>query len=240
MNASNFLAGLCNGLMGGLLGLGSALRVPSLAEPRYQDAIVLRNACGVVVVAAAWLCRAKIVPLEVLASHLDVVLALLAGSLAGAWRAARKQPDWRALLLVLAAPGLVILVLPEHAWGVVAGAGIGLVMGCSVAAGLLLVPAIVLLYGLDIALAGSLTLMVSFPLLVTGLLRDAATGPVLRREKHRLVPLAYGAAAGAALGALLLGSLPSHIVMTLVEALLVYAAFINFSAFFTKFLHAKS
>ncbi|WP_332877796.1 hypothetical protein [Massilia sp. S19_KUP03_FR1] len=237
MNPSNFLPGLCKGLMGGLLGLDGALRVPCLAEPRPSEAIVLRHATGLVVVAAAWLWRATIVPLEVLANHLDVVLCLLAGSLAGA---TQRQREWRASLVVLAALGLLILALPAHVWGVVAGVAIGMVMGCAAGAALLLVPAIVLLYGMEIKVAGSLALMVCAPLLATGLLRQPAPWMLLRQQQDQLLALACGAAAGASLGVLVLGWLPSHSVITLVEALLVYAAFINFSAFFTKFLHAKS
>ena len=241
MRAGDVLAGLCNGVMGGLLGLGSALRAPGLAEPRAREAVVLRNATGLVAAVAAWLCRARIVPLDVLAAQLDVVLAFFLGTLTGSLAGAtQRQRDWRACLLVLGALGLAVVAWPAHAWGVAAGVAIGMAMGCGTGAGLLLVPAIVSLYGLEVEVAGSLALMIGAPLLATGLLRDTATWPVLCQKRDRLPALAGGAAAGAALGVLVLGWLPSHMVMTLLEALLVYAAFINFGAFFTKFLHAKS
>jgi hypothetical protein len=245
VNRDSFLAGLLHGVLGGLLGLGgAALRIPHLAGPRAPETVLLNNGCALVVVVAAWLCRAKVLPLEVLATNLALVASLLAGALAGAWWAAgARHASWLALAilpLALGAPGL-------------AGVGIGVVMGDTMAGGLLLVPAIVLLSGLDVAVAGSLALMVSAPLLLAGLLRErAAMLAMLRREPRQCAFLAGGAVAGAGLGTLLLGLTPGGLVMTLLEALLVYAALLNFvifpnfytalmdrGGFFTKFFRSK-
>jgi hypothetical protein len=229
MNASSFMAGILHGLLGGLLGLGGA----AWRVPRARDVDALRTATGIIVVVAAWLCRAKIVPLAELATHLDVVASLLAGGLAGAWWMAQQRRGWRALLVVLTALAVATFTMPALAGGMLAGVVIGVVMGCDMAACLLFVPAIVLLYGLDIKVAGSLALMAGLPLLLVGLLRGhgAATLAVLRQEQRQFVALACGAVLGAALGALLLGLLPSRILMTLLEGLLVYAAILNFVIF---------
>jgi hypothetical protein len=245
VNRASFLAGLLHGVLGGLLGLGgAALRIPRLAGPRAPDTALLSNGCALVVVVAAWLCRAKVIPLEVLATNLALVASLLAGALAGAWWAGARRSPWLTLailpLALLGAPGL-------------AGIGIGVVMGYNMAGGLLLVPAIVLLSGLDAAVAGSLALMVSAPLLLAGLLRErAAMLAMLRREPRQCAFLAGGAVAGAGLGTLLLGLAPGGLVMTLLETLLVYAALLNFvifpnfytalmhrGGFFTKFFRSK-
>jgi hypothetical protein len=245
VNRDSFLAGLLHGLLGGLLGLGgAALRIPHLAGPRVPETVLLNNGCALVVVVAAWLCRAKVIPLEVLATNLALVASLLAGALAGAWWAAGRRARWMLLailpLALLGAPGL-------------AGVGIGVVMGYNMAGCLLLVPAIVLLSGLDVAVAGSLALMVSAPLLLAGLLRErAAMLAMLRREPRQCAFLAGGAVAGAGLGTLLLGLTSGGLVMTLLEALLVYAALLNFvifpnfytalmdrGGFFTKFFRSK-
>lgn len=235
MSVYTFFAGMVNGLTGGLMGLsGVSLRVPGLSLPRTQNASLFRTLTGVVVVVAAWMCRAKVIPLDDLAIHLDVVLSLLAGSLFGAWCLSEKKRDWRSILA-----GLILVMLAQlwdGATGVLAGVAIGVVMGCDVAAGLLLVPAIVLLYDLDIKVAGSLALMVSTPMLVLSLLRGPYAGilAILRTERNQFFALAYGSVIGAAFGAVLLGQLPSRIMMPMLEAMLVYAAFINFGAFVTK------
>jgi hypothetical protein len=246
VNRDSFLAGLLHGVLGGLLGLGgAALRIPHLAGQRAPETALLSNGCALVVVVAAWLCRAKVIPLEVLATNLSLVASLLAGALAGGWWAAgAMRSPWLTLailpLALLGAPGL-------------AGVGIGVVMGYNMAGGLLLVPAIVLLSGLDVAVAGSLALMVSAPLLLAGLLRErAAMLAMLRREPRQCAFLAGGAVAGAGLGTLLLGLTSGGLVMTLLEALLVYAALLNFvifpnfytalmdrGGFFTKFFRSK-
>jgi len=243
-----FVAALCSGVTAGLLGVGSAVRAPRQCDDPWCS-----NALGLVALAAAWLCRAKVVPLAALAQHLDLVLALAAGSLAGAWWRAPARRGGRVTLLALAAPIVVTLVLfavpavPVHAWGVLAGAAIGLAMGGSVGAGVLLVPVMVLLYGLDMALAGSLALMVSVPLVVTNLLRDSASLALLRQERDRLAPLAGAAALGAVLGAalgtlllsLLLALLPRTLATTLLAVALVYTALMHGGAFFTTFLRTE-
>jgi hypothetical protein len=240
MNAYGFSAGVVNGVMGGLLGLcGATVRAPGLAAPRSHTAAVLHIFAACLVVVAAWMCRAKSVPLEQLADHLDVVLSLLAGGLAGIWWRFQPQPGWRA---VLAGVALLAVAQALHgATGVLAGVLIGMVMGCNAGIGLLLVPAIVLLYGLDIKVAGSLALMISLPMLLAGLVRVPIRETLAIVRAERQFPAqGYGVITGAAIGTLLLDLLPSRILMAMLEALLVYAAFVNFGALFTKFLHNKS
>ena len=116
---------------------------------------------------------------------------LLAGSLLGAWAGASWATRMRsatlhkvlAALMVLMAAALVFTHLdgaggisvygPAQAVaGLVAGFGIGVaaaVMG--VAGGELLIPTIVLLYGIDIKLAGSLSLAVSLPTMLVAFAR---------------------------------------------------------------------
>lgn len=240
MNAYGFSAGVVNGLMGGLLGLGGAtVRAPGLAAPRSDATAVLRVFAACLVVVAAWMCRAKSVPLEQLADHLDVVLSLLAGGLAGIWWRAQARHDWRA---VVAAVALLAVAQALHgATGVLAGALIGMVMGCDAGIGLLLVPTIVLLYGVDIKVAGSLALMTSLPMLLAGLVRVPLKETLaIVRAEPQFPAQGYGLITGAAIGTLLLDLLPSRILMAALEALLVYAAFVNFGALLTKFLHKKS
>ena len=139
---------------------------------------------------------------------------------------------------------MAALGAPDLAWGALAGAAIGMVMGCGAGGALLLVPVMVVLFDLDIKVAGSLALMVSVPVLLAGLLLARGVDPraLRRKEQRRFACAACGAVLGVALGALLFGLLPSRALMTLLEALLVYAAILNFvifrtpagSAFFTR------
>ena len=116
---------------------------------------------------------------------------MLAGSLLGAWFGAgwatrlASKTLYRviavllvgiAVVLVLghdtAASGALLTGAPQMVAGVVAGFGIGIVAALmGVAGGELLIPTLVLLFGADIKLAGSLSLAVSLPTMLVGFAR---------------------------------------------------------------------
>jgi hypothetical protein len=141
------------------------------------------------------------------------VVNLLAGSLLGAWWGAswatRTHP--RTLYRVIAALLIVIAAaLALHHWlptggvalvqgdaqiasGVLAGLGIDVVASLlGLAGGGLLIPTIVLLFAVDIKLAGSLSLAVSLPTMVAGFARCSHDGSfwVLRENHSFLVEMA--------------------------------------------------
>lgn len=243
-SAAGFGWGTLIGSLGGLIGLGGAeFRLPVLVG-RFKlptlEAVILNKAMSLVVVAFALIFRGAAIPFHQLGQHVDIAANLLAGSLIGAWWAAghavrlpRNTLD-RVILVLLVLLAVVILseawlgrheggaplvVDPLVRWGagVVAGLFIGMVAALlGVAGGELLIPTLVLLYGLDIKLAGSLSLMISLPTMLVGFVRyrqsDAFT--VLARERQLLLWMAAGSIAGAAVGGLLLGSVASAWLMT--------------------------
>lgn len=253
-NGQGFVAGSLIGTLGGLVGLGGAeFRLPVLVgvfRLGTLEAVILNKAMSLVVVAAALLFRGGAIAPAVLLEHADVVFNLLAGSLFGAWWAAdhviTMPRRWLDRLVMVMLTGLALVMLAE-AWsgghagsaplfepgaariaaGVAAGLGIGMVAALlGVAGGELLIPAIVLLYGLDIKLAGSLSLMVSLPTMIVGFARytraDAFT--VLRRERPLMGAMVAGSILGAALGGLLLGWVPTRWLMGLLGAILLISA----------------
>lgn len=238
-----FVAGSMIGTLGGLIGLGGAeFRLPILVglfRLSTLEAVVLNKAMSLVVVAAALLFRAKAIPIEQLGQHLDIVLNLLAGSLVGAWWAAghalTMPRTWLNRIIMVMLSGLAVLILSES-WlgvqesatplfqegiarliaGVVAGFGIGMVAALlGVAGGELLIPTIVLLYGIDIKLAGSLSLMVSLPTMIVGFARYSSSDAfdVLRREQPLFRWMVAGSILGAGLGGLLLGMMPTRLLL---------------------------
>lgn len=253
-SGKGFAAGTLIGILGGLVGLGGAeFRLPVLIgvfKLPTLEAIIFNKAMSLVVVAAALIFRVKTIPVDILATHLDVVLNLLAGSLIGAWWAAGHAMTmsrvWLNRIILLLLAGLSIVMLSE-AWfgmhhaatplfevgmvrmvvGVAAGFGIGVVAALlGVAGGELLIPTIVLLFGQDIKVAGSLSLMVSLPTMIVGFLRytGADAFAVLRREKPMFLSMAGGSVVGAALGGLMLGLVPTQILMTLLGVILLISA----------------
>ena len=134
-------------------------------------------------------------PYDEVIPHWPVVVNLLAGSLVGAWLGAWLGARWAARMhsqtlhrvlavrLVLIAAALLVTHLGplepsgiSGAWqiiaGVAAGAAIGVVAALmGVAGGELLIPAIIPIYGIDIKIAGSLSLAVSLPTMLVAFAR---------------------------------------------------------------------
>ncbi len=113
-----------------------------------------------------------------------------------------------------AAPAVVIL-------GVGVGIAIGMVSGLlGVAGGELLIPTLVLLYGVDVRVAGTVSLAISLPTLAVSLYRLSRVyrtrdGPTAR---HLTTWMALGSIAGALLGAALVGMVDSGVLGLLLAA----------------------
>src|SRR5699024_1969252 len=99
-----------------------------------------------------------------------------------------------------------------------------------VAGGELLIPTIVILFGADIKLAGSLSLMISLPTMIVGFSRytNADAFQILRKEKKLFVWMVIGSVIGAAIGGLMLGMFPVRVLMTLLGAVLLISAIKTF------------
>lgn len=253
-----FVAGSLIGTLGGLIGLGGAeFRLPVLVglfRLSTLEAVILNKAMSLVVVAAALFFRLRTISFDQLFQHADVALNLLAGSLVGAWWAAghaltmhRRQLN---LIIMVLLVGLAILMLSES-WlglhdsttplfeagpvrivaGLVAGFGIGTVAALlGVAGGELLIPTIVLLYGVDIKLAGSLSLTVSLPTMIVGFARYSGSEAfaVLKSERPLFRWMVAGSILGAGVGGLLLGLVPPEILVTGLGVILLISALKTF------------
>jgi uncharacterized membrane protein YfcA len=117
----------------------------------------------------------------------------------------------------------------ETLWaaGVVAGLAIGVVASLlGVAGGELLIPTLVLLFGVEIKLAGSLSLAVSLPTMIVGFARNSRdrSFAVLARNKDFVAVMAAGSIAGAAIGGALLTVVPAAVLLPLLAVILVLSA----------------
>lgn len=245
-----FTGGGLIGALGGLIGLGGAeFRLPLLIGVfRFGalEAVILNKAMSLVVVATALPFRAVTVPLSAIVENWAIVANLLAGSLVGAWFGAgwatrlKSETLYKvigALLVVIA----VVLLLGHDATaaqplvtgsaqlvaGVVAGFIIGVVASLlGVAGGELLIPTLVLLFGADIKLAGSLSLAVSLPTMLVGFTRYSRdqSFSVIGRNRGFLLVMASGSIVGTFMGGLLLGVIPSGVLLPLLAAILLISA----------------
>ena len=247
------LGGGVIGALGGLIGLGGTeFRLPLLIGYFHfaaLEAVIINKATSLVVVASALPFRLAAVPFEAIAAHWTIIANLLAGSLLGAWLSAgwatrlKTETLYKviaALLLVIA----VILLLGHgddtvarqpllSGWlqavaGVIAGFVIGAVAALmGVAGGELLIPTLVLLFGLDVKLAGSMSLAISLPTMIVGFARYSrdASFSVLGRNLRFVMLMAVGSIVGAFIGGQLLRVVPSTVILPLLAAILVISAF---------------
>ncbi|MGR6968004.1 TSUP family transporter [Geodermatophilus sp. URMC 61] len=245
-----FLVGGGVGVLGGMIGLGGAeFRLPLLIGLFgfvALQAVILNKAMSLVVVATALPARLLGVPFSDVAAQWSVVVNLLAGSLIGAWvggswairMASRTLYRVLAVLLVLIAAALLVTHLGSFdplglapavriPVGVVAGFAIGVVAALmGVAGGELLIPTIVLLFGIDIKIAGSLSLAISLPTMIVAFARYSRSQSfaALRDNSGFVIAMTAGSIAGTVLGGFLLGVVADAVLIPLLGLLLVLSA----------------
>jgi len=249
-NAAAFGGGAIIGALGGLIGLGGAeFRLPLLMGGfRFSalQAVILNKAMSLVVVASALPFRTTTVPFMAVAAHWPIIVNLLVGSLIGAWFGAgwatrlASHTLYRViaiLLLVIAvilvvghgvsASGALLTGLAQIVAGIAAGLVIGIVAALlGVAGGELLIPTLILLFGADIKLAGSLSLAVSLPTMLVGFARYSRDRSfvVLGENRRFVLVMAAGSIVGSFIGGRLLEFVPNSVLLPLLAVILVLSA----------------
>ncbi len=248
--AAAFIGGAVIGALGGLIGLGGAeFRLPlliGLFRFAALEAVILNKAMSLVVVASALPFRMSAVPLSEVAGHWPIIANLLAGSLLGAWLGAgwairmKQEGLYRIIAIVLVVIAIVLVSghdaapaqpmvtgVTQAVAGVIAGFAIGIVASLlGVAGGELLIPALVLLFGAGIQLAGSLSLAVSLPTMLVGFTRYSRdrSFEVLKNNKAFMLVMAAGSLVGSYIGGRLLGIVPSSILPPMLALILMISA----------------
>ncbi len=241
------------GALGGLIGLGGGeFRLPLLLHGigfGVKSAVPLNLLVSLVTLAFALATRSLAAPLSGLAGHGPELAGLAIGGMASAFHGARLVHllSERRLLpmiaLLLAAVGGLMLVEAIHPLhepgglpggpglrlgaGIAIGTGIGLVSGLlGIAGGELLIPALILVFGVDIRAAGSASILISLTLVLTGLWRYWRAGAFPRgRGIQRIASaMSAGSILGALLGGLALGFAPVEFLKLLLGGVLIAAA----------------
>lgn len=246
-----FGSGTVIGALGGLIGLGGAeFRLPLLIGLfgfGALEAVILNKAMSLIVVSTALPFRAATVPYAAVFERWDIIFTLLAGSLLGAWYGAgwatklKSQTLYRVLAVLLVGIAVTLLFGHEatttgtplfHGFtlavvGIVVGFGIGVVAALmGVAGGELLIPAIVLLFGADLKLAGSLSLAVSLPTMIVGFTRYSRdrSFSIIRTQLPFILVMAVGSTVGTFIGGQLLGLIPTSYLLPLLAVILLISS----------------
>jgi len=242
------------GLLGGLIGLGGAeFRLPVLAGPlRYpaHRAVPLNLAVSLITVVTSLVIRGWTLSFDALAPYLPAIAALVAGAVVmafvGASLAARISAAQleRAILVLLLLIGTALIVEgflpaalpallpPDVTWHVVAGVMFGMVIGLvssllGVAGGEIIIPTLILAYGVDVKTAGTASLLISLPTIVTGLIRYQRQGVFAegRDLRDTVAPMGVGSVIGAVLGGLLVGVVPASLLKIGLGIILIISAY---------------
>ncbi|HEV3468194.1 MAG TPA: sulfite exporter TauE/SafE family protein [Pyrinomonadaceae bacterium] len=245
--AGVFCWGALIGTLGGLIGLGGAeFRLPvlvSIYKFRTLQAIVINLIVSLVTVIFSFIFRAGLVSLN--HSHVPVVLDILCGSLIGSYIGVRfatrisESLLTRIVAVFLVALSLVLiahdfifharsLAIPftlKLVLGTLAGVMIGIFSSMlGVAGGELIIPTIILLFAVDIKLAGSLSLAIGIPTIIMGIVKYQRQGRLNGLPMAFILWMSLGSIGGALLGSYLLSYVRGSVLQTLLGLILLISA----------------
>lgn len=249
----SFLFGAPIGCLGGLIGLGGAeFRLPVLLgffkyPPRR--AVALNLAVSLVTLASSLVFRIPNAPLIQLAPDLHVILSFIAGGLIGAYagsfaaKGLHEHTLERVILLLLCGIGVLLIAefihpitsggipMPPIAAvlaGLLLGTGIGVVSSMlGVAGGELIIPSLILVFGMDVKLAGTASILISLPTVVMGLYRHYRNGSFKDGSgdlRDLVLPMGLGSILGTFIGGLLVGFVSSDSIKLVLGTILLLSA----------------
>lgn len=241
--------GVLIGTLGGLIGLGGAeFRLPVLVgvyKFRTLQAIVINLIVSLVTVIFSFVFRAGFVSLDSIASHAPIIFDILIGSLVGSFlgvRFATRINEHTLTRIVAAFLVTLSLVLIGHDFifhaqtlsvptplkfviGAMAGVLIGVFSSMlGVAGGELIIPTIILLFAVDIKLAGSLSLAISIPTIIMGLIKYQRRGRLGGLPAAFILWMSLGSIGGALLGSYLLSYVRGSVLQVLLGVILLASA----------------
>jgi len=248
------LAGASVALLGGLIGLGGAeFRLPLLIAvfALYPHRAIRIN----LLITFATLAMSAAARLEFLGAadvsglHIEI-LSMLAGGIIAAWIGAGflKRIPKAHILTVIAAllAGTAVLLALEALisganWSalpqdpllrIIAGIGAGLVVGSissllGVAGGEFIIPILIFAFGVDIRTAGTASVLISLPIVLTGVARHWLTGHYRSQTMllYLVLPMSLGSLVGAAAGSYLAAGAPMKALRLTLAAILAASAF---------------
>jgi uncharacterized protein len=249
----NALVGFVVGVAGGLIGLGGAeLRLPYLVgvlRLTPHQAVPVNLAVSVFTIAAAIPVRLVVLRVANLEAFVTETVAIVLGAIIAAYlgvvwlRRLSAQSLGRIIFVLLVILGLSMIVEtfievapvgllpPDTATRIMAGLLFGFLIGTissvlGVAGGEVIIPTLVFAYGVPVKSAGSLSMLISLPTVLTGVVRHSKAGAFGAGKLLTvlILPMGLGAVFGAVIGGLIVGLAPAGIIKFALGALLIWSA----------------
>ncbi|QWU15394.1 Uncharacterized membrane protein YfcA [Paenibacillus sophorae] len=246
------LTGTPIGCLGGLIGLGGAeFRLPVLVglfKYSTRQAVAFNLAVSLVTLISSLAFRLPQAPLKELTAILPVIASFIAGGMIGAYTGANysKRLSERTLekviLILLVSIGVLLVAegfspvvssgIPMPLTvailvGIAFGIGIGIVSSLlGVAGGELIIPTLLLVYGVDIKIAGTASVLISLPTVVIGMIKHASNGAYAEKKEWRelVFPMGLGSILGSFIGGLLIAYISSSLLKLVLGFILILSA----------------
>lgn len=249
---SPFLWGALVGIMGGLIGLGGAeFRLPILIKIfnyRTLQAIIINLIVSLVTVTFSLIFRGGITGFSNVTNNLPIIINILAGSLLGSYigvnyamRINEKSLNKIVVIFLIIISFILMgheLIFSLNTWQIPALLQIitallaGIIIGVfssllGVAGGELIIPTIILIFAVDIKIAGSLSLAISIPTVLMGLFKYNRQQKLqeIKLEKFFIIMMGIGSIIGAFIGSYLLQYIASSFLYWMLGIILLISAF---------------
>ena len=249
----SFLIGAPIGCLGGLIGLGGAeFRLPFLLKTfnkTAKKAVALNMLISLITVVSAIYFRMNNFDISIIYPQILLMIGIIVGSTTGAYFGIglfNKISDTlfkKVLLTLLMIMGLLLIsesfltfgsmgiifgsIYIELIVAILCGLLIGIISSLlGVAGGEVIIPILILIFGIDIKLAGTLSLIISLPTMIVGITRHKNNKMYTDKSelKALVLPMGIGSIIGASIGAFLVIYAPSELLKILLGALLIFTS----------------
>lgn len=241
------------GCLGGLIGLGGAeFRLPVLVgifKYSAYKSVALNLAVSLVTVISSLCFRLPNTNINSIKPLWSLILTMIFCSMIGSYLGAHfskrvtENSLKKVILVLLVFIGLLLIIEgfnPLVSSGVqyhftiiflflamFLGLGIGFVSSLlGVAGGELIIPTLMLIFGVDIKIAGTASLLISIPTIITGISKHASYGVYSEKQDitYLVFPMGIGSIIGSFLGSYLISYLSGNFVKLLLGFILIISA----------------
>ncbi len=249
----SFAIGAPIGCLGGLIGLGGAeFRLPFLLKTFNKPAkraVALNMLISLITVISASYFRLNNFDVSLIYPQILLMIAIIIGSTSGAYYGiglSSKISDVlfkKVLLTLLLIMGLLLIsesfinfgstgiifssLYIELVVAVLLGVLIGIISSLlGVAGGEVIIPILILIFGVNVKLAGTMSLIISLPTMIVGITRHTRNKMYTVKSEitSLVVPMGVSSIIGASIGAFLVIYAPSEFLKIILGALLIFTS----------------